>query len=149
MNASESAPLTLLPHGPEFRFLDRVVSLDPGRTATAEYTVRGDEFFLAGHFPGDPIFPGVLMVEGGAQLAGIVAQTAVAPGCGERLQLTALRAVKILGGARPGDTIEFRTRLIARLGKLVQAEVTAFIGCRMIMQGEVTLTEPAAEVGAA
>ena len=64
-----------LPHGPEFRFLDKVSRLVPGQEAAAEYRVRGDEFFLRGHFPGDPIFPGVLMIEAAAQLAGIVAQS--------------------------------------------------------------------------
>jgi hypothetical protein len=49
--------LAKLPHGPEFRFLDRLIELHPGHSATAEYMVRGDEPFLAGHFPGEPLFP--------------------------------------------------------------------------------------------
>ena len=66
--------LKLLPHGPEFRFLDRLLSLVPGKEAVGEYRVRGDEYYLRGHLPGEPIFPGVLLVEAGAQLAGMVAQ---------------------------------------------------------------------------
>ena len=62
--------LGFLPHGPEFRFLDRVLSLTPGKEGTGEYRVRGDEPFLRGHFPGDPILPGVLLIEAAAQLAG-------------------------------------------------------------------------------
>lgn len=94
--------LGFLPHGPEFRFLDKVVSLTPGKEGTGEYLVRGDEFFLRGHFPGDPIFPGVLLVEAAAQLAGVVAQSdpGVLPLAG--LKLTAIRAVKLPGAARPG-----------------------------------------------
>ena len=49
-----------LPHGPEFRFLDHLVALDPGKSGAGDYTVRGDEPFLAGHFPDQPLFPGVL-----------------------------------------------------------------------------------------
>src|SRR5258708_37194883 len=76
VSASECAEaLRFLPHGPEFRFLDRVLSLDPGRSGTGEYRVRGDEPFLLGHFPGNPIFPGVLVVEAAAQLAGLVGQS--------------------------------------------------------------------------
>jgi len=67
------AALKFLPHGPEFRFLDRLTSLDPGRSGAGEYRVRGDEPFLRGHFPGQPIFPGVLLAEAAAQLAGVVA----------------------------------------------------------------------------
>src|ERR1039458_1475252 len=63
-----------LPHGPEFRFAARMVSLTPGVKGVGEYRVRGDEYYLRGHLPGEPIFPGVLLVEAGAQVAGIVAQ---------------------------------------------------------------------------
>ena len=44
--------LDLLPHGPEFRFVDRLLSLVPGKEGVGEYTVRGDEPWLQGHFPG-------------------------------------------------------------------------------------------------
>src|SRR5216117_654097 len=113
--------LALLPHGPEFRFLDRLLALDPGKHGVGEYTVRGDEPFLRGHFPGQPMVPGVLLVEAAAQLAGIVAQSdpnfAPLPG----LKLTALRAVKILGTAQPGDVLRIQANISGRLGTLIQA----------------------------
>src|ERR1700742_115181 len=64
-----------LPHGPEFRFIDTVSNLVPGQEGAGEYRIRGDEPFLRGHFPGEPVFPGVLLVEAAAQLAGVVAQS--------------------------------------------------------------------------
>jgi 3-hydroxyacyl-[acyl-carrier-protein] dehydratase len=139
MNDPLAAALASLPHGPEFRFLDRVLTLDPGRSATAEYTVRGTEPALAGHFPGTPLFPGVLLVEAGAQLAGIVAQSATTDPAAPRLRLTALRAVKILGTASPGETIRFEARLLQRLGGLVQAQASASVEGVTVMQGELTL----------
>jgi 3-hydroxyacyl-[acyl-carrier-protein] dehydratase len=137
--------LTALPHGPEFRFLDRLLSLDPGKSGVGEYKVRGDEFYLRGHLPGEPIFPGVLLVEAGAQLAGVVAQNDPVIKPLARLKLTALRAVKILGSALPGETVLLEATIIGRLGSLVQAKASASIAGVQVMSGEFTLggTAPA------
>src|SRR2546423_14661654 len=75
MSVLFSNALAGLPHGPEFRFLDRLLSLEPGKSGAGEYAVRGDEPFLRGHFPGRPMMPRVLLVEAAAQLAGVVAET--------------------------------------------------------------------------
>src|SRR3954454_18229399 len=97
--------LKLLPHGPEFRFIDRLSKLDPGKSGAGEYKVRGDEPFLRGHFPGEPIFPGVLLVEAAAQLAGTAAQSDPTIAALKTLRLTAFRTVKSFGTARSGEII--------------------------------------------
>ena len=129
-----------LPHGPEFRFLDRLVELEPGRRGVGEYRVRGDEPYLRGHFPDEPMFPGVLLVEAAAQLAGVVAQSdpAVPPLPG--LKLTALRMVKILGTARPGETIRLEAHVTGRLGVMIQAQAQAFVAMRPVLSAELTLS---------
>jgi 3-hydroxyacyl-[acyl-carrier-protein] dehydratase len=134
-----------LPHGPEFRFVDRMVSLTPGKTGVGEYTVRGDEYFLRGHLPGEPIMPGVLMAEAAAQVAGMVAQEDPANPRWPRLKLTALRAVKILGAVRPGDTLRIEAVVTAVLGDLIQAQVSASVAGANVLVTEVTLSgaEPA------
>lgn len=133
-------PLDFLPHGPEFRFLDSIVSLTPGREGAGEYRVRGDEPFLRGHFPGEPIFPGVLLVEAVAQLAGVVAQSdpAIPPLAG--LKLAALRSVKIMGAARPGDVIELHARITGRLDNLIQAEAVGKVSGRQVLAAQLTLS---------
>ena len=132
--------LSFLPHGPEFRFLDRLVRLDPGRSGEGEYLVRGDEPFLKGHFPGEPMFPGVLLVEAAAQLAGVVAQSdpTISPLPG--LKLTALRSVKITGTARPGETIRVTAEITGRLGNLVQAAAKASVGDTVVLQTDLVLS---------
>jgi len=132
--------LSLLPHGAEFRFIDRLVNLDPGQSGEGEYRVRGDEPFLRGHFPGQPVFPGVLLVEAAAQLAGVVAQSdpKIPPLTG--LKLTALRNVKILGTARPSETILLEAKITGRLGNLVQAQATAKVGGGIVLTAELTLS---------
>jgi 3-hydroxyacyl-[acyl-carrier-protein] dehydratase len=94
----------LLPHRPPFRFVDAVDACEPGSSVHAQYSVRGDEEFLAGHFPGNPVFPGVLQLEALAQ-AGAIALLA-----DERYA----RSLPLFGGVedvrfrrivRPGDVI--------------------------------------------
>jgi 3-hydroxyacyl-[acyl-carrier-protein] dehydratase len=132
--------LSFLPHGPEFRFVDRLTALEPGKSGRAEYKIRGDEPFLRGHFPGEPIFPGVLLVEAAAQLAGVVAQSdpAIPPLAG--LKLAALRQVKILGAAKPGETLELVAQITGRIGNLVQAQASARVAGVLVMKAELTLS---------
>lgn len=137
--------LNLLPHGAEFRFLDRLVELKPGKSGAGEYLIRGDAAFLCGHFPGDPIFPGVLLIEAAAQLVGVVAQSDSKIAPHKNLKLTALRNVKILGSARPGEIIQIEARITGRLGNLIQAQATAAISTQIILCADIVLSGNPAE----
>jgi 3-hydroxyacyl-[acyl-carrier-protein] dehydratase len=132
--------LKSLPHGPEFRFVDRMVSLTPGKEGVGEYRVRGDEYYLRGHLPGEPILPGVLLVEAGAQVAGMVAQEDPANPSWPRLKLAALRAVKILGAVRPGQTLRIEAAITGQLDSLIQARVFAFVENRKVLSAELALS---------
>src|SRR3954469_12425991 len=140
MSKDLASALEALPHGPEFRFIDRLLELQPGKRGVGEYLLRGDEPFLKGHFPGAPLFPGVLLVEAAAQLAGTVAQSDPVIPAMPGLKLTALRSIKILGSAKPGDTIQFEAKVTGRLGNLVQAHATASVHGAVVMQGDLTLS---------
>ena len=135
-----SETLKLLPHGAEFRFIDRLASLDPGNSGSAEYTVKGTEPFLRGHFPSEPLMPGVLLIEAAAQLAGVVAQShpelPPLPG----LKLTAVRGAKILGTAAPGQTILLHAKIDGRINNLIQASVSADIDGRKVLESIITLS---------
>jgi 3-hydroxymyristoyl/3-hydroxydecanoyl-(acyl carrier protein) dehydratase len=139
MTANEKA-LSFLPHGPEFRFLDRVTQLDPGKEGRGEYTLLANETFLRGHFPGAPLMPGVLVVEACAQLAGVVAQSDPTREPLRDLKLTALRSIKIQGAVLPGETLQLEACVTGRMAGLVQASVSAHIADRAILYGEVTLS---------
>jgi 3-hydroxyacyl-[acyl-carrier-protein] dehydratase len=132
--------LSLLPHGPEFRFVDRLVSLVPGQEGTAEFTLRESEPFLRGHFPGEPLLPGVLLVEAAAQLAGIVAQSDPTIGPLRGLKLTAIRNAKILGAVRPGETIVLRAEIAGELANLVQANATGTVNGQKVLEAAITLS---------
>jgi 3-hydroxyacyl-[acyl-carrier-protein] dehydratase len=132
--------LRALPHGPEFRFIDRLVRLEPGISGAAEFMVREDAPFLRGHFPGCPLFPGVLLIEAAAQLIGTVAQSAPDRPPLPDLRLTALQRVKILGTAHPGETIFLEATVTGRLGSLIQGAATISINGQPVLEASVTLS---------
>jgi 3-hydroxyacyl-[acyl-carrier-protein] dehydratase len=138
--ATLATALASLPHGPEFRFVDKLIALEPGKSGVGEYTIPADAPFLRGHFPGDPIMPGVLLLEAAAQLAGVVAQSDPQLTPLRGLKLTALRSVKVFGAARPGDVLRLEAQIIGRLENLIQAETTASVDGRVVLEGTLTLS---------
>ncbi len=132
--------LSLLPHGPEFRFIDALITLDPGKSGTATYLVRGDEPFLRGHMPGEPIFPGVLLIEAAAQLSGIVAQSDPTRTPLRGLKLTAVRNAKILGTARVGETLRIQAQVTGRFENLVQSEATIWVADKEMAKAALVLS---------
>jgi 3-hydroxyacyl-[acyl-carrier-protein] dehydratase len=129
-----------LPHGPEFRFVDRMISLTPGKTGIGEYHIRGDEYYLRGHMPGEPILPGVLLVEAAAQVAGMVAQEDPANPRWPKLKLAALRGVKILDSVRPGQTLRIEASITGVLGSMIQAQASAFVENTKVLSMELSLS---------
>jgi 3-hydroxyacyl-[acyl-carrier-protein] dehydratase len=129
-----------LPHGPEFRFVDRMVSLTPGKEGVGEYHIRGDEYYLRGHLPGEPILPGVLLVEAAAQVAGMVAQEDPANPRWPKLKLAALRAVKILGSVHPGQSLRIQASITGQLDSMIQAQVSAFVENDKVLSAELSLS---------
>lgn len=131
--------LLTLPHGPGFRFVDSLEELDPGRSGSGLYHLRGDEPFLAGHFPGQPLLPGVLLIEAVAQLGGVVAQSDPERTPVADLRLAAVHHAKLTGTAVPGQTVRLQATVCGRLGPLVQIEGRAEVGSQVILTTRLTL----------
>ena len=96
----------IIPHRDPFLLLDEVVELEPGARVRARFTVRGDEWFLRGHFPGEPIMPGVLMVEALAQ-AGAVGVLSHPDFTGRVPLFAGIDGVRFRRIVRPGDVLDF------------------------------------------
>jgi 3-hydroxyacyl-[acyl-carrier-protein] dehydratase len=96
--------VALLPHRPPFRFVDVVDIHEPGSSVTARYRVTGDEAFLAGHFPGNPVFPGVLQLEALAQ-AGAIALLSDERYAGSLPLFGGVEDVRFRRMVKPGDEI--------------------------------------------
>jgi 3-hydroxyacyl-[acyl-carrier-protein] dehydratase len=135
--------LSSLPHGPSFRFVDELVELVPGISATARWTLKGDEAFLEGHFPGQPLLPGVIMIESLAQLGGVLAQSDRGDNPLKNVRLTAVRQFKILGSIPPGQTLTIHAKrdavmpgLVQISGEILTAEGTKLASGSIVLSGE-------------
>ncbi len=125
-----------LPHRDPFRFVDCVIAHEPGLAATATRRFPADDPIFCGHFPGQPLVPGVLLAEALAQTAGIAAARS-----GRPLLLTAIRGMKFPASAFPEETITLNARKITQAGLLWQFETVAQVGERVVAEGQIVLSE--------
>jgi 3-hydroxyacyl-[acyl-carrier-protein] dehydratase len=112
-------PINVLPHRPPFLFVTAVTSVEPGHSATGRWDLTGEEAFFAGHFPGRPTLPGVLMVESLAQLGGI-AVLLDERYAGKLPLFGGIERARFRRQVVPGDTLELEVtldRMSARAGK--------------------------------
>ena len=112
-------PEDLLPHRPPFLFVDEIVELVPGQRAVGRWTLTGDEWFFAGHFPGRPTLPGVLMCEAIAQV-GALAVLSDERYAGKLPLFGGLDGARFRRQVGPGDTLTLEVemgRLSSRAGK--------------------------------
>ena len=130
-------PIALgLPHREPFIFVDEVLALVPGESAEGRKTFPIHTAFFAGHFPGQPIVPGVILAEALAQISGIAAAQK-----GRSFLLSSIRAMKFPGAALPDEVITLKARKLAVLGPLWQFEVRATISERVVAEGTIVLNE--------
>lgn len=104
------ADIGLLPHRAPFLFVDHVVECEPGSSIRARFRVPEDLSVFAGHFPGNPIFPGVLQLEALAQ-AGAIAVLADARWAGSLPLFGGVDRTRFRRLVRPGDTIDLDVQL--------------------------------------
>ena len=112
-------PIDVLPHRPPFLFVDTVHTCD-ATTATATYQFAGNAFF-EGHFPGRPVVPGVILLEGLAQTLAYLALRRVGDGT---VFLTGVNACKIRRMVEPGETVTYRIEVQRTKLKMVVAHGT-------------------------
>ena len=139
-----------LHHRPPYLLVERLVSCSPTEVVT-EKQVRGDEFFIQGHFPGAPIFPGAMMQELTTQSAGILIAAHYNPMAVYDTSdpffneyalgvLVRIHSARFKSFGRPGDTLRAKVKLVEQLDPLFdfQAEIT--VGGKMIMRNAFQLT---------
>ena len=132
----------LLPHRAPFLFVDRVTELEEGKRILAEREIRSEEPHFAGHFPDEPIMPGVLITEALAQTSGLLlALTAMRrkEEASGRLFYLARADMKWTEPVRPGATLMLEAKHIRTMDRLVAFRVHAFTSRDDVASGSLTL----------
>ncbi len=127
----------ILPHREPFLLIDEVLELEPGARVVARKTVREDEWYLAGHFPGRPVMPGVLIVEAMAQ-TGAVAVLSEPENRGRLALFAGIDDVRFKRIVEPGDELELRCDLERVRGPIGRGKASARVGGELVARGTLT-----------
>jgi 3-hydroxymyristoyl/3-hydroxydecanoyl-(acyl carrier protein) dehydratase len=126
-------PLSSLPHGMPFRFVDRVLEFAPGERVVALKNVTVGDPNLQGHFPGNPLMPGVLLVEAMVQTAGLLLPE------GSSAVLAQIKEARFRRPVVPGDQVRIEAVRGASLGTLHRFTLQAWVAASLVAEAEVVL----------
>ena len=129
--------MRLLPHRYPFLLVDRITSLIPRHTVKGIKNVTVNEPFFQGHFPDRPVFPGVLILEGMAQVGGCLAYCSVPEMIGDRLVYFAgIDKARFRKPVFPGDQIEYRMELLKHKRMIMVMKGQAFVDDQLVTEAE-------------
>lgn len=138
LDAAEIAQL--LPHAWPFLMVDRVLEVTAGERLIATKSVTSSEWPLAGHFPGNPIFPGVLLVEAAAQAAGIYLALSTLDAGGAGLgYLASVKQFRLRTVVRPGDRVLIEVRPSSQRAALHEFRATLRVGGAVVAEGRLCI----------
>ncbi len=139
--------LAILPHRPPFLFVDRITQFKPNSMIVTERMIRKDEPYFAGHFPGNPIMPGVLITDALAQTSGLlwgfskqVEEKGKKPESeSPEMFFLAATNIKFPNPAYPCDTLKMTSFIIKNYGSLYSYNVEAVVKRKVVAKGSLTL----------
>jgi 3-hydroxyacyl-[acyl-carrier-protein] dehydratase len=127
----------ILPHREPFLLIDEVLELEPGKRVVARKSVRSDEWYLAGHFPGRPVMPGVLIVEAMAQ-TGAIAVLSEEQNRGRMALFAGIDGVRFKRIVEPGDELELTCELERVRGPIGRGAASARVDGELAVRGTLT-----------
>ncbi|MFL6588857.1 MAG: 3-hydroxyacyl-ACP dehydratase FabZ family protein [Chthoniobacterales bacterium] len=129
-----------LPHRPPFVFVRQVIQSKPGQSVEARTVFEPADPIFTGHFPDNPIVPGVILTEALAQAAGIAAASGYPESSRPSFLLSAIRAMKFFRAVRPGEEIDLFAEKAAKTERLLQFKVTAKVAGEIVADGQLVLS---------
>lgn len=129
--------MEIIPHRQPFMLIDTVEELTPGTRAVAKKCVSYNEPFFQGHFPAEPVMPGVLIIEALAQ-AGAVAILSLEENKGKTAYFAAIQSAKFKKKVVPGDVLLLETEIVKQKGNIGIGRATATVDGKVAVQAELT-----------
>ncbi len=127
----------VLPHRYPFLFVDRVVEMEPMKRLVAFKSVTMNEPFFAGHFPGHPVMPGVLILEALAQAAGLLVKSSMTGPTEDKVTyLMAIDGARFRRPVFPGDRLELRVEVVRHKGDVWKERGTALVDGEIAAEAE-------------
>ncbi|MFR8234078.1 MAG: 3-hydroxyacyl-ACP dehydratase FabZ [Clostridia bacterium] len=127
----------IIPQREPFLMIDEVEQYIPGESCTAYKNVSKDEYYFKGHFPGNPIMPGVLIVEALAQ-TGAVAILSMEENKGKNALFGGIDKLRFKKQVIPGDRLKLEVKIIKRKGPIGIGEAIATVEGKVAVKGELT-----------
>lgn len=128
--------LELLPHRYPFIMLDRILEFEPDKSITALKNVTMGEPFFQGHFPGEPVMPGVLILEGMAQAGAVLAYLSTEDIAGKLVYFAGMDKVRFRRVVRPGDQLIYTVELTRKKGKIIKVQCQAHVDGVLVTEAE-------------
>ena len=138
---------SILPHRYPFLLVDRVVEFEPGQRAVGLKNVTINEPYFQGHFPGRPVFPGVLIVEALAQLGGVLAIRSSSVEGSPVVYLTGIDKARFRKPVIPGDQVRLEVEVIKRRPPFWKMQGKAFVGSDLVCEAESTAMMQSEDAG--
>ena len=127
----------IIPQREPFLMIDEVESFVPGESAVCYKNVSADEYYFKGHFPGNPIMPGVIITESLAQ-AGAIAILSLEENKSKNALFAGIDKMKFKRVVKPGDRLKLEVKIIKRKGPIGVGEGTATVDGKLAAKGEFT-----------
>lgn len=132
------AILELLPHRYPFLMVDRIVAIDGDRSAVGIKNVTANEPHFLGHFPGSPVMPGVLIIEGMAQTAGAICTRATGKGVPQLVYFMTIDNAKFRRPVVPGDRLEYHVAQTKKRGNIWKFDCVAKVDDTRVAEASVS-----------